>query len=103
MSIITEIVTMSTTQEITKEVFINIVDALEREFHSKQAGFIDTELLYDAESGGWTMVQHWDSMEQLKAASKKMFQDQGAANFVKALEPATVKMRILPQMKVWGK
>lgn len=103
MSIATEIVTMNTTSDITKEVFINIVEALERDFHSKQAGFIDTELLYDNESYGWTMVQHWDSMEQLKAASKKMFQDESAAAFVKALDPATVKMSILSQIKVWSK
>lgn len=103
MSIATEIVTMKTAPDITKEVFVNIVEALEKEFHSKQAGFIDTELLYNDESGDWTMIQHWDSMAQLKAASDKMFQDKGAAAFVKALDPASVKMSILPQIRVWGK
>ena len=35
MSIATEIVTMKTVPDITKEVFVNIVEALEKEFHSK--------------------------------------------------------------------
>lgn len=49
------------------------------------------------------MVQHWETMEQLKTASEKMFQDAEAAAFVKALNPVSVKMSILPQIKVWGK
>lgn len=103
MSIATEIVTMKTVTTIAKEVFVNIVEALERDFHAKQPGFIDTELLYNDESADWTMIQHWDSMEELKAASEKMFQDDRAAEFVKALDPASVKMSILPQIGVWGK
>ena len=47
MSIATEIVTMKIAQEITKDEFISIVDGLERNYHSKQPGFIDTELLYN--------------------------------------------------------
>ena len=49
------------------------------------------------------MIQHWDSIEHLKAASEKMFQDENATAFVKALDPASVKMSIAPQIKVWGK
>lgn len=103
MSIATEIVTMKTVPDITKEVFVNIVETLERDFHSKQEGFIDTELLYNDESDDWTMIQHWDSMSELKVSSEKMFQDEGASAFVKALDPASVKMNILPQIKVWRK
>lgn len=42
MSIATEIVTMKTSQEVTKDSFISIVDSLEKDYHSKQQGFIDT-------------------------------------------------------------
>ena len=77
MSIATEIVTMKTSQEVTKDSFISIVDSLEKDYHSKQQGFIDTELLYNEENREWTMIQHWASMEELKAASDKMFQDEG--------------------------
>ena len=102
MSIATEIVTMKTLQEVTKDSFISIVDSLEKDYHSKQQGFIDTELLYNEENREWTMIQHWASMEELKAASDKMFQDEEAAPFVKALDAASVKMSILPQIKKWG-
>ena len=103
MSIETEVVMMRTGPNITDDMFVNIVDVLEREFHAKQTGFINTELLHDDESESWIMNQHWDSIEHLKAASEKMFQDENAAAFVKALDPASVKMSIAPQIKVWGK
>ena len=48
------------------------------------------------------MVQHWASMEDLKVASDKMFQDEEATPFVKSLDPSSVKMSILPQLKAWG-
>lgn len=101
MSIVTEIVTMKTAQEMTKGEFVSIVDVLERTFHSKQPGFIDTELLYNGESNEWAMIQHWDSMEELKTASSKMFQDQGAALFIKAVDPASIKMSIFTKIKTW--
>jgi len=101
MSIATEIVTMKTVEGVTKDAFTNIIDGLEKNFHSKQPGFIDTELLYNDETGEWIMVQHWVSIEYLKTASEKMFQDVAAESFVKALSPESVKMIMLPQLKVW--
>lgn len=100
--IVTEIVTMKTVPNTVKDDFIGIVDALEKDFHSKLSGYIDSELLYDEKSDEWTMVQHWKSAEQLKAASQKMFQAEESALFVKMLDSKTVKMRVLPQLKSWG-
>lgn len=102
MCIATELVTMKPSQGITKGEFITIVDGLERNFHSKQSGFINTELLYDEENNLWVMIQHWESLELLKAASNKMFVDSAAEPFVKALNPESVKITIAPQVKTWG-
>ena len=98
MSIATEIVTMKTLQEVTKDSFISIVDSLEKDYHSKQQGFIDTELLYNEENREWTMIQHWASMEELKAASDKMFQDEGAAPFVKALDAVKCYNKVVTEV-----
>lgn len=77
-----------------------IVD-LELKFHSIQSGFIDTELLYDEKSQKWIMIQHWESIEDLKSASGKMFKDSSTEKFRKALKTQTVKMNIIPQIKSW--
>lgn len=101
MCITTELVTLKLASNITKEDFIAIVDELERNFHSKQPGFIDTELLYNSKGNEWIMIQHWESAEQLNAASKKIFQDIAAETFVKSVDPKTIKMTILPQIQMW--
>lgn len=101
MSITTELVTMKTVDTIAREEFISIVSDLEKNFHTKQPGFIDTELLYDEENNLWMMIQHWETKEQLHAASKQMFKDSASEVFVKSLDAKAVKMTILPQIKVW--
>ncbi|MGC6173403.1 antibiotic biosynthesis monooxygenase [Lacrimispora sp. 38-1] len=100
--IITEIVRMKTVEGITKDEFIGIVDGLERNFHSRQKGFIDTELLYHDEENEWYMIQHWNSKDDLKQASKKIFKDKDAEDFVKSLDKQSVKMLILPKIATWA-
>lgn len=101
MSITTELVTMKSANPVTKEMFLSIVDDLEMNFHAKQPGFLDTELLYDEEHNVWTMIQHWETKEQLKDASRNMFHDPAAERFVKSIDPKSVTMVVLPQMKTW--
>lgn len=50
MNVVTEVVTMKLIPSIMKEDFIAIVDNLEKHYHSKQPGFIDSELFYDERS-----------------------------------------------------
>ena len=101
MGIITEVVTMKLAAQITQDEFISIVDGLEKDFHSKQPGFIDSELIHDQQADRWIMIQHWETMEQLKAASKKIFTDSAAQSFVKSLDPKNVKITIAPQLRAW--
>jgi len=101
MRIITEIVTMKLAVDITRDEFISIVDGLEMNFHSKQPGFIDSELIHDEQNDTWIMIQHWETAEQLKEASRKIFEDSAAKSFVKSLDPKNVKMTIAPQLGAW--
>lgn len=103
MEMATEIVTMKTAEGINKEDFISIVDGLEKNYHSKQPGFIDTELLYDEKHDEWIMMQHWEDLELMQAASKKMFNNPVTASFVNALNPKSVKMTMLPQLGTWSR
>ena len=99
--IITEIVRMKTVEGIEEEEFIEIIDGLEKNFHSRQKGFIDTELLFHDEVKEWYMIQHWNSKEDLKEASKKIFMDKDAEKFVKSISKESVKILILPQIASW--
>ena len=101
MSIATEIVTMKTVEDVDSAVFQSLVNDLEINFHSKQPGFIDTELLYNDKANEWIMVQHWDSLDNMRAASKRMFDNPVTEPFVKSIDPKNVKMLVLPQLGKW--
>lgn len=101
MSIATEIVEFKIKDGVSPERFADIVDSLEVNFHSKQPGFIDSELIHDDKSGVWRIIQHWQSLEMLKAASQQMFQQEVTAPFREALDTSTVNMIMLPQIKKW--
>jgi len=102
MSIATEIVTFKTAEGVVRESFIKIVDELERDFHSKEPGFIDTELLYNDKAEEWIMIQHWDSLENMKLASANMFRNPVTAAFVRSLNPKTVNMQRFMQLGSWN-
>ncbi len=102
-SMCTEIAEFQALAGISDENFIGIVETLEEDFHSRQAGFIDSELVRGDESSQWIILQHWDSAEQAKEASKKMMKDPITENFRKSLDPKTVKIRYLEHIQNWEK
>ena len=82
--IVTEIVKMKAIEGISKE------------------EFIDTELLYSEEEE-WYMIQHWNSKDELKEASKNIFKDVNAKDFVRVVDKHSVKMFIFSQIRSWVK
>lgn len=102
-SIVTEIVEFKLTRVMTDEEFIPIVDALEINFHSKQKGFIDTELVRGKESGQWLMIQHWESLDDAKEVVKMMMKIPITEEFRQSLDPTSVKMSLLYKVKTWTK
>lgn len=101
MNAITEIVTMTNAQGIERDAFIRIVDDLELNFHAKQPGYIDTELLYDEKTGEWIMIQHWDTLDNMMNASKQMFKESCTEVFRKAIDPKTITLRNYEQVQNW--
>lgn len=102
-NVCTEIVDFEAVCGIADEEFVRIVEHLEENFHSKQKGFIDTELVKVNEHSQWMMIQHWDSIEESREASKMMMKTPITETFRQALNPKTVKIRYLSQVKKWNK
>lgn len=102
-SIVIEMVEFKIISGISDADFIKIVDSLETNFHSKQKGFISTELAKGKEKGYWMMIQHWESMEDAKEVIKMMMKTPITEEFRKVLEPTSVKMSLLGQVSLWDK
>lgn len=100
--VVTEIVSFDIEASITNEMFKEIVNRLEREFHMLQPGYIDSELL-KGRSNAWSMIMHWESLEEVKLASKGLMKSEIAEQFRQAIIPSTVKMNYLEQIITWSK
>ncbi len=102
-NLITEIVEFKVHTGIVSEEFVKTVDSLETNFHSLQCGFIDTELVKGKEDRQWFMIQHWESMDNVREAAKRMFEDPVTESFRQAVDSTSVKMLLLEQVKTWKK
>ncbi|MGM0532415.1 MAG: hypothetical protein ACQER7_13800, partial [Bacteroidota bacterium] len=70
-----EIVSFDIDNAISDETFKEIVNSVEIEFHMKQAGYIDSELV-KGKNNSWTMIMHWESLEEVKHASKLLMKSE---------------------------
>ncbi|SCY46239.1 antibiotic biosynthesis monooxygenase family protein [Alkaliphilus peptidifermentans] len=100
--ILTEIVEFKFKDNVPYEECIRIVDFLEKNFHSKQKGFIDTELA-KGKDDKWIMIQHWTSMEDFNAVVQLMMKESSTEEFRKAIDPTSVKMQFFNQIQLWKK
>ena len=100
--VITEIVSFEIISNVSNSDFINIVRSVEEEFHIKQNGYIDSELVKGTKNC-WTIIMHWESLEEVKQASKLMMKDPITENFRQVVIPTSVKMSYLEQCKTWKK
>lgn len=99
---ITEVVSFDIIDSISVETFKEIVHALEIEFHLKQAGYIDSELV-KGRNASWTMIMHWESLNEAKLASKGLMLSHLTERFRNAIIPSTVKMSFSEQIQKWNK
>ena len=99
--VITEIVEFEISDNLSRSEFIEIVDLLEKEFHSKLKGFRDTELLKGKKDNEWIMIQHWDSFDDCKTAVQAMMKSENTEKLREAIIPQSVKMTILESQGFW--
>ncbi|MBP8083436.1 MAG: antibiotic biosynthesis monooxygenase [Spirochaetes bacterium] len=98
---ITEIVEFEILDNISSAEFIEVVDFIEKEFHSKMKGFRDTELLKGKKNNEWIMIQHWNSFDECKNAVQAMMKSESTEKFREAIIPQSVKMTILERCGYW--
>ncbi|MGM0379584.1 MAG: antibiotic biosynthesis monooxygenase [Bacillota bacterium] len=99
MGNVVEIVEFKIDEKIKQKDFLKIVDDLENNFHSKENGFISTDLLKSKNENEYTMIQHWKSLRNCKDAAKKMMKDPKTINFRNAIEPKSVNMSFYNTIK----
>lgn len=100
--LITEIVSFDIQEAISNEEFRDIVNTVETDFHMKQAGYIDSELV-KGRKNSWIMIMHWKSLDEVKHASKLLMKSDLTKRFRRVIIPSTVRMSYLEQIQTWKK
>jgi len=100
-NIFAEIVEFVISENISQSEFIEIVDSLEKEFHSQMKGFRDTELVKGKKDHEWIMIQHWDSFDDCKSAVQSMMKSESTEKFRSVIVAQSVKMTILERCGYW--
>ena len=98
--IVTEIVEFESVPDLSAQDFIAIVAHVEEAFHMQQQGYIDSELV-KGKQHSWAMVMHWECMEDVKQASKRLMKDERTLHFREAIIPTSVRMLYYEQVKCW--
>jgi len=49
------------------------------------------------------MIMHWESLDEVKLASKLLMKSDLTENFRQAIIPSTIQMNYLEQMNKWSK
>ncbi len=96
-----EIAEFKLAKDMARDEFVSMVDELEVNFHSKQEGFISTDLLDGADGRTYIMVQHWETIEHAHNASKAMMQSDLTLAFRSLMSPKDVSLRYLERIQKW--
>ncbi len=98
---ITEIVTFQIKLGVAEENTIEIIDDVVNNFHKKQEGFINGELVKGEKENEWSMIYHYQSMENIKAVGEKIAQGTEMDKFKEIVMPESVKLQFLKQILSW--
>lgn len=100
MEKIVEIAQFKLAAGVDEQGFLKEAEAVQRDFLEKQNGYMDREILKGGD-GQWIDIVHWRSMEDAKHAADAIMQDPACLGFLQKIDPASVKMFHLQQVKTW--
>ena len=99
-NLIVEIAQFKLAAGVSEKDFLREAEAVQKNFLEKQSGYIDRELLKDKEGGGVDIL-HWNSMEEAQKVAEVMMSDPATQGFMQKIDPTSVKMLHLEQVKIW--
>lgn len=100
-SLIVEIAQFKLAKGVEEQGFLREADAVQKNFLKKQSGFIERELLKSGD-GLWIDILHWNTMEEAQRASEAMLKDPACAEFIKKIDPASITMLHVKQVRTYG-
>jgi hypothetical protein len=97
---VTELVNFKVLESTTEEQLLLKADSL-IDFLKKQDGFVDAELLTDAEGNARSIIIHYESFEKVKSIVEKMRSCFEFDDFKSVLVPGSIGVTFQQQLKKW--
>ena len=100
-AIITEFVKFKGLENRSDEQIITASENFINDFHVKQDGFIDVELIKPFEGNDWMLIFHFENMEKVKAIGEKMRSSKEFGEFATAIVPGSISVSFNHKLKGW--
>jgi hypothetical protein len=98
---ITELVKLNLLEAITDKQLLTKSDLLINDFMKRQEGFIDAELVKEADKNTWTFIYHFVNIEKLKEIGEAMRKSKEFAEFITLIAPGSLSVTIHHQLRKW--
>ncbi len=99
-TIITEFVKFKVLQTTTDDQLMSKADIF-YDFQKNQDGFINAELVKDAEENVWLFIYHYESMEKVKAIGEKLRNCKEFDELKTLFESGSIGVTFCPQFRKW--
>jgi len=98
---ITEFVKFKALETTSDEQLISKADLNVNDFHKKQDGFIDAELVKDIEENTWHFIFHYESLEKIKAVGEKLRKSKEFGEFIPLIAPESIRASFHEHLVKW--
>ena len=98
---ITELIEFKLKGTTTIDALVEQLDKVYTDFHIKQQGYIDTELIENTQTGFWQMIHHYETMEYIEKLKETLPHSEAIKGFNTLVEPETFKVSFYNQHRTW--
>jgi hypothetical protein len=98
---ITELIAFELREGISNDSLIRQADTVINDFHRKQEGYIDMELVSGTSDSTWQMILHYRSMEDIEKVKNNIPHSDAIKDLTEMLKPGSLQVSFYENRGKW--
>jgi hypothetical protein len=98
---ITELIAFEKRNEISSNELIDVAEKVVTNFHKKQDGYVDMELIKESSGRLWKMIVHYQTMEDIEKVKINIPQSKVIKEFTQLVIPESMDVSFFEQQQKW--
>ena len=98
---ITELIEFKLKDTTTVDALVEQLNKVYTDFHIKQDGYIDTELIENTQTGLWQMIHHYQTMEDIEKLKETLPHSESIKEFGSLVVSESLKVSFFNQHGKW--